>query len=117
MVASVEAVVLSQLIMLCSGLDFSNIHSLNAVRMGGVVAATLNGMYAIFALWHFRDDPAARPPCAMTAPNNGIDGSSSSLQSTATLQLVNDYSTFFGLIGVNVGAIAYGALRSLLVTI
>jgi hypothetical protein len=111
MVASVEAVVLSQLIMMCCGVDFSNVHSLNAVRMAGVLAATFNGMYATFVLWHFRDDPAARPPCTMTAPNNGIDGSSSSLQSTTSLELVNDYSTFFGLIGVNVGAIAYGAMH------
>eukprot|EP01047_Picozoa_sp_COSAG01_P135670 COSAG01_NODE_65963_length_271_cov_1.511628_1_plen_90_part_11 len=90
MVASVEAVTLSQLIMLCCDLDFSNVHSLNAVRMGGVLAAAFNGMYATFALWHFRDDPAARPPCTMHAPNNGIDGSSSSVQSTTQLQLVND---------------------------
>jgi hypothetical protein len=111
MVASVEVVVLAQLIMSCVGLDYSNVHSLNAIRIGGLVMAALNGLYAIFVLGRFRDDAA--PVCSMTALDSGVAGSSSSAHSPTPVRLVHDYSTFFGLLGINAGAVAYGALCSM----
>ena len=115
MVASVEAVVLTHLIMLRVGLDYSNVHSINGIRIGGLAMAALNGLYAIFVLGRFRDDPAAAPVCSMTAIDTAaVASSSSSAHSPTPMRLGHDYSTFFGLLGLNAGAITYGALCSFL---
>ena len=91
---------------------------LNAVRFGGLLAAFVNGLYAIFVLWCYRDDPAAVTPCS-NAFGMDLSGSASPLGSGSsageTLQLVQDYAVFGGLVAVNVLAIVSGAAGSILV--
>ena len=44
---------------------------LNAVRLGGLACACGNGLYALYVLHRFKDDPAGAPPCAGVALMRG----------------------------------------------
>ena len=98
-VLSVELVVLSQLAMHQHGIVYSSVHSLNSIRLGGLLCAAVNGMYALFVLYYYRDDPAGAPPCSTVGGGSG---------SGPALQLVSDYSTFVALLAVNALAIGLG---------
>ena len=111
MVICVELVVLSQLLMLCMGTTYSNVHSLNALRLGGLLAAAVNGIYAAFVLWYYRDDPAGKSPCSAALD---VFGSSSGNLSLADItpvrdRLVQDYAAFGGLVVANALALGIGA--------
>ena len=108
MVASVELFVIAQLLLLWSGTTYSSVLTMNAVRLGGLLCAAINGLYALFVLVHFADHPAAQQACA-TAPPLARSGSGS--DADTTLRLVNDYTTFFGLLAANVIGIVCGALH------
>ena len=95
-VVSVELLVVSQLLLLRSGTVYSSVHSLNAIRFGGLLCAAVNGLYAAFVLWYYIDDP----PCS----TGGRGGSGSG----TTVRPVVDYALFFGLLGANAIAIAVG---------
>eukprot|EP01046_Picozoa_sp_COSAG06_P045733 COSAG06_NODE_6367_length_2964_cov_7.097382_2_plen_338_part_00 len=94
MAVSVQVVVISQLLLIYSGTVFSSVHSLNAVRVGGLMLACVNGLFAVYTVWYYQDDPAGAAPCS-TLEDSG--GSGSGLE----LRLVNDYSNFYGLVVVN----------------
>ena len=100
MVVSVEAVVLSQLFML-RFVPYSNVHTLNTMRVGGLLTAAVNGLYAIFVLLHYKDHPASQ-----CLTYSGIDTSGSNSESVS--RLVNSYTSFFGLIGANIFTITLG---------
>eukprot|EP01043_Picozoa_sp_COSAG02_P011098 COSAG02_NODE_403_length_23058_cov_12.124134_15_plen_849_part_00 len=105
MAVSVQAVVLSQLLLLYGGTVYSSVHSLNAIRVGGLLLGCVNGLFAVFVLYHYHDDPAGAAPCSTLEADGG-----SAVPSYATeLRLVNDYGTFFALIAVNVLAVGCGA--------
>ena len=74
---------------------------LNAVRLGGLACACGNGLYALYVLHRFKDDPAGAPPCAGV----DLDGSTSEAHDS---QLVADYTTFFGLLILNIAAMFGG---------
>ena len=61
MVASVELFVIAQLLLLWSGTTYSSVLTMNAVRLGGLLCAAINGLYALFVLVHYADHPAAQP--------------------------------------------------------
>ena len=107
MVASVELFVIAQLLLLWSGTTYSNVLTMNAVRLGGLLCAAINGLYALFVLVHFADHPAAQQACSTSPPLAGSAGSGAD----TALRLVNDYSTFFGLLAANAIGIACGALH------
>lgn len=108
MVGSVLLMVALQLLLLASGKTYSCVHSLNSVRLGGLLCAAVNGLYAVYVLWAYRDDPAGAAPCSLTQSEMPAD---SGLPSDGTrTQLVSDYGTFFGLLAANAAAIACGAL-------
>ena len=111
MVVSVEVAVLTQLLMLRAGTIYSNVHSLNAVRLGGLLTAAVNGMYAAFVLWYFRNDPAGASPCSRTPGIAAAVGSGSGSESLdMAARLVSDYSTFFGLLAANATTIGLGVV-------
>jgi len=110
MVASVELFVIAQLLLLWSGTTYSSVLTMNAVRLGGLLCAAINGLYALFVLVHFADHPAAQQACSKSAPLTAGSAGSGSDADTA-LRLVNDYTTFFGLLAANVIGIACGALH------
>eukprot|EP01046_Picozoa_sp_COSAG06_P036627 COSAG06_NODE_4057_length_4617_cov_7.820496_1_plen_523_part_10 len=100
MVVSVQMVVISQLLLICSGTVYSSVHSLNAVRVAGLMLACVNGLFAVYTLWHYRDDPAGAAPCSTTLETSGGSG--------PELRLVNDYSSFYGLVVVNLLTVGLG---------
>ena len=55
MVASVELFVIAQLLLLWSGTTYSSVLTMNAVRLGGLLCAAINGLYALFVLIHYAD--------------------------------------------------------------
>ena len=110
MVASVELFVIAQLLLLLSGTTYSSVLTMNAVRLGGLLCAAINGLYALFVLIHYADHPAAHEACSTSPPLASGSASSGSGADTA-LRLVNDYSTFFGLLAANAIGIACGALH------
>ena len=58
-----QVVVLSQLAMILSGKNFSNILSMNAIRLGGLLTAAANGFYAVVVVYNYSDDPRAATAC------------------------------------------------------
>ncbi len=109
MVASVELFVIAQLLLLWSGTTYSSVLTMNAVRLGGLLCAAINGLYALFVLVYYADHPAAQQACSTSPPLAGSAGSGS--DSNTALRLVNDYTTFFGLLAANVIGIACGVLH------
>ena len=81
MVLSVELVVVGQLYMHQTGAVYSSVHSLNGLKVGGLLCAVVNGLYAAFVVY----DPAGDPPCAAESGGSGSFG--------LTVRLVNDYTT------------------------
>lgn len=79
---------------------------INAVRLGGLLCAAVNGLYALFILVHHADDPAVRPPCSRTW-NFTLEGSESSSDGTH-VRFVSDYASFFCLLGANALGILCG---------
>ena len=110
MVASVELFVIVQLMLLWSGTIYSSVLTMNAVRLGGLLCAAINGLYGLFVLIHFADHPAAQQACS-TSPPLAAGSAGSGSDSDTALRLVNDYTTFFGLLAANVIGIACGALH------
>ena len=110
MVVCVLIPVLGQLLMLRAGTVYSNVHSLNAIRFGGLMAAAINSLYAVFIVWSFRDDPAGKAPCStdLTAAIFGDSGSGSD-SAFETTQAVSSFGHFFGLLAANLVAIGSGA--------
>ena len=98
MAVTVQLVVVGQLALLWSGKTYSSVHSLNAVRVAGLLCGCVNGLFAVYVLWRYQDDPAGAPPCST------IGGSSSG----PTVRLVSDYSSFYFLVAVNALALAVG---------
>lgn len=107
--ASIELVVMMQLILMRTGIEYSSVLQMNAVRKGGLVCAAVNGFYALYVLQHFSD--AAGSTCA-TSYNvfqlSVSDSSYGSGSSSISTRLVNDYTTFFCLLAVNVLSVAHG---------
>jgi hypothetical protein len=102
MAASVQVVVISQLLLICYfGTVYSSVHSLNAVRVAGLMLACVNGLFAVYILWHYRDDPAGAAPCS-TLEQSSDSGSG------PELRLMNDYNTFYGLVVVNLLTMGLG---------
>ena len=99
MAVAVQLVVVGQLALLWSGKTYSSVHSLNAVRVAGLLCGCVNGLFAVYVLWRYQDDPAGAPPCST------IGGGSSS---GPTVRLVSDYSSFYFLVAVNALALAVG---------
>jgi hypothetical protein len=98
---SVMAVVLGQLWMLRRTV-YSNVHSLNSIRNGGLMTAGCNGLYATFILCYYRyylDDPAGALPC---------DVSSTTSFSVTGQSETNDYNILFGLLAANVVTLTLG---------
>ena len=102
MVSCVLLMVALQLLLLASGKTYSNVHSLNSVRLGGLLCAAVNGLYAVYVVWAYRDDPAGAAPCSLT--QNSADALSDGTQT----RLVSGYGTFFGLLAVNAMTICGG---------
>ena len=48
-----ELVVMMQLAVLRTGIDYSSVLKMNAIRQGGLVCAAMNGLYALYILQHF----------------------------------------------------------------
>lgn len=105
-VGSVLLMVVLQLLLLASGKMYSSVHSLNSVRLAGLLCAAINGLYAVYVLWAYRDDPAGAAPCSIMQ-NGTLSGVSTPNNGTQT-QLVSDYGTFFGLLVANATAIGCG---------
>jgi hypothetical protein len=61
--------------------------------------ACVNGLFAVYTLWHYRDDPAGAAPCSTLQDSGG---------SGPELQLANDYSSFYGLVVVNLLTMGLG---------
>jgi hypothetical protein len=101
MAVAVQLVVVGQLALLWSGKTYSSVHSLNAVRVAGLLCGCVNGLFAVYVLWRYHDDPAGAPPCS------SVGGGSSS---GSTVRLVSDYSSFYLLVATNVLALAVGGL-------
>ena len=59
MVASIEVSVVFQLILTTYDRDYTSVLTLNAVRVGGLAMASINGFYAVFVVYHFGDTPGA----------------------------------------------------------
>ena len=68
MVASVELFVIAQLLLLWSGTTYSSVLTMNAVRLGGLLCAAINGLYALFGLIHYADHPTAHEACSTSPP-------------------------------------------------
>ena len=113
MVVSMELAVVMQLVLLRSGIVYSSVLQMNAIRQGGLVCAAVNGLYALYVLHHYADDPAAGPTCATSyaalSQGGSASGNSASGSSTGSTQLVSDYTTFFCLLAVNGLCLIYGA--------
>ena len=111
--ASVELFVIAQLLLLWSGTTYSSVLTMNAVRLGGLLCAAINGLYALFVLVHHADHPAAQQACSTLPPLAGGGGGvgSDATDADTALRLVNDYTTFFGLLAANAIGIACGALH------
>ena len=110
MVASVLTFVVIQLLLLLStsaDSAYSSVLTMNAVRLGGLLCACFNGLYALFVLLHYADHPATHEACS-TSPPLGSSGSGTDV----AIRLVNDYTTFFGLVAGNVLGMACGAQSS-----
>ena len=106
-----ELVVMMQLAVLRTGIDYSSVLKMNAIRQGGLVCAAMNGLYALYILQHFSDDPAVESTCATSYDAFKLgenDSSAGSRSSSGSTRLVADYSTFFGLLAVNFLGVAYG---------
>lgn len=99
-------VVVVQLLMFMCGVDYSNVHSLNAVRFGGLLTAAADGAYAVFILWHYKDHPANAGRCSTPAGVARFGSGSETPEST--LRLVQDYASFWGLIAMHVLTIGLG---------
>ena len=110
MVAGVELFVIAQLLLLWSGTTYSSVLTMNAVRLGGLLCAAINGLYALFVLIHYADHPAAQQACS-TSPPLAAGNVGSGSDADTTLRLVNDYTTFFGLLAANAIGIACRALH------
>ena len=80
---------------------------MNAIRLGGLLCAGADGLYALYVLVHYADDPAGQPPCRRFNSTNAQFGVGSGSDGTS-LRLVNDYTTFFCLLLVNALGIACG---------
>ena len=65
-------VVVSQLVLLRSGTVYSSVHS-QCNPITGLLCACLNGLFAIYTLWIYRDDPAGAPPFLEEAPTRALD--------------------------------------------
>eukprot|EP01043_Picozoa_sp_COSAG02_P048149 COSAG02_NODE_4698_length_5082_cov_4.415412_2_plen_1410_part_00 len=105
MVVSVQLVVVSQLLLLRNGTIYSNVLSLNAIRVAGLLCACANGMFAIFTLWIYRDDPAGASSCSR---GEALGSVSSGSRQAAKVQLVSDYNTFYALVVANLAAVGLG---------
>ena len=99
---SVQLVVIGQLVLLFSGRDYSNVHSLNAIRFTGLLCGWVNGLFAVYVLWHYRDDPAGGTPCSSVGGGGSGSGPAT--------RLVNEYGTFYGLVVANALALIAGCV-------
>lgn len=99
MAVATQLVVVGQLALLWFGKAYSNVHSLNAFRVAGLLCGCVNGLFALYVLWRYQDDPAGSPPCSTAG-----GGSSSG----PTVRLVSDYSTFYLWVATNVLTLAAG---------
>jgi hypothetical protein len=70
----------------------------------------VNGAYAVFILWHYRNDPAASTLCSSTPPTVTAGSASS-------LRLVNDYSSFAGLLVANAITVVLGTYPHICATL
>ena len=112
MVGAVEFVVLFQLVLITWDRDYTSVLLLNGVRVAGLAMASVNGFYASFVVYMYQDTPGAGAGACVTydtQPNatapavNTEDGSTS-----ASTNAVQSYSVFFGLLGCNLVAAAFG---------
>eukprot|EP01043_Picozoa_sp_COSAG02_P002171 COSAG02_NODE_49_length_45106_cov_298.436177_28_plen_339_part_00 len=111
LVTSMELVVMMQLVLLQTGIEYSSVLQMNAIRQGGLVCAAMNGFYALYVLQHYSDDPAAGSTCATSYDQQSETHSSFVLGSesgSVSTRLVTDYTTFFCLLTVNLLGLAYG---------
>lgn len=106
MVVCVEVAVVSQLFMLYKGKIYSSVLTMNALRLGGLLMAAVNGAFAAFILWYYRNDPLGTVPCTDFDATPASSGSGPLEQK----RLVNSYAIFFGLLVVNGAAIAYSVV-------
>jgi hypothetical protein len=72
MVASIEISVLFQLILTTYDRDYTSVLTLNAVRVGGLAMASINGFYASFVVYYYGASPGSSTGACVvseTAPN------------------------------------------------
>ena len=93
-IGSVEFAVISMLILNCRR-PFSNVLSLNAVRLTGLGLATVNGLYATYITMKH-----PKPPCGTQEQIS--QGAISANQSTAS------YADFIGLVVINAAVLSFG---------
>ena len=97
---SVTAVLMSQLWLFHNGTVYSNVHSLNSIRFGGLLLALVNGAGAAYALWYYED----HAPCSVSRTDAVVGSTSGQL-----LRVASDYGNFIGLCAANISAIGIGA--------
>jgi len=134
MVASIELSVIFQLVLTTYDRDYTSVLTLNAVRVGGLAMASINGFYASFVVYYFGDTPGSMAGACVeseTAPNFTLPNDSCShlgvamgnngvcdFDSGACLQRtdctdckscgeVQSFSVFFGLLAANFVAVVF----------
>ena len=116
LVPAMEGVVMIQLLLLQTGVEYSNVLQMNAIRHAGLVCACVNGFYALYVLQHYSDAPGGGPTCATSSTalrlplgeSESSSGSGSSTGSALQTRLVADYTTFILLLVVNLLCLGYG---------
>ena len=89
---------------------------MNAVRISGLSMALVNGLYSIYIIRQFRDDPRGAVPCEVGEASLFADleaASGSTMSDDSEVQLVQTYTTFYILVVINFAAFLTGATHSM----
>ena len=121
MVVSIEVSVVFQLVLMLSDRDFTSVLTLNAVRVGGLLMASVNGLYATYVVVQHDDGDCTRacwPEFNSTSPDialvgcsafnsgnaSGLEGAHAAFNADPAGQT---YSEFLALIGANLASVVF----------